>query len=273
MVIWQNFYTKQRIGGNQRGVALGPILFIIAILAILAAAIATGSGAFRASTNDENAKAMAELILNNCRDFQNALQVMQAQSSCDITKMDFTPKGGWPAGTTWNTADYTGGNGTNQSGNGQCAVFDPRGGGIQFKPLPKAALVADTTVGYTTAPGATKVNMDAFAGYPLLDGSDSIVGGSSLGSLVLGYTYLDSNVCTQINTLLKNNFSISSASTVYTHSMGSIYNNTNVGANDPTAPQTYTGHSPNVYAEGCAADYYGYASQNIYFYICPVVIR
>ena len=36
------------------GIAIGPILFIIAILAILAAAIAAGSGSFTAGTTSES---------------------------------------------------------------------------------------------------------------------------------------------------------------------------------------------------------------------------
>src|ERR1700683_3125066 len=54
------------IGGRfQRdaGIALGPILFIIAILALLAAAIAAGSGSFNASTNTEGNKVKASAIV------------------------------------------------------------------------------------------------------------------------------------------------------------------------------------------------------------------
>lgn len=45
------------------GIALGPILFIIAILAILAAAIAAGSGSFNASTNNEGNKAKSSAVI------------------------------------------------------------------------------------------------------------------------------------------------------------------------------------------------------------------
>jgi hypothetical protein len=45
------------------GIALGPILFIIAILAILAAAIAAGSGSFNASTTAEGNKTKASAII------------------------------------------------------------------------------------------------------------------------------------------------------------------------------------------------------------------
>ena len=47
----------------EAGIALGPILFIIAILAILAAAIASGPGSFNASTNTEGDKAKASAIV------------------------------------------------------------------------------------------------------------------------------------------------------------------------------------------------------------------
>ena len=45
------------------GIALGPILFIIAILAILAAAIAAGSGSFNASTAADGNKAQASAVI------------------------------------------------------------------------------------------------------------------------------------------------------------------------------------------------------------------
>jgi hypothetical protein len=45
------------------GIALGPVLFIIAILVILAAAIAAGSGSFNASTNTEGNKAKASALI------------------------------------------------------------------------------------------------------------------------------------------------------------------------------------------------------------------
>jgi len=45
------------------GIAIGPILFIIAILAILAAAIAAGSGSFTSPTASESAKTKASAII------------------------------------------------------------------------------------------------------------------------------------------------------------------------------------------------------------------
>ena len=45
------------------GIAIGPILFIIAILAILAAAIAAGSGSFTGGTAAESAKTQASALI------------------------------------------------------------------------------------------------------------------------------------------------------------------------------------------------------------------
>lgn len=54
--------VKARFPRNA-GIALGPILFIIAILVILAAAIAAGSGSFNASTTNEGNKAKASSLI------------------------------------------------------------------------------------------------------------------------------------------------------------------------------------------------------------------
>jgi hypothetical protein len=121
---------------------------------------------------------MAETVITSCDDYTRALQYMVMHNGCDETKLDWTPNGrGWPIGSTWNNADYTGGNGTNQAGNGQCAMFDPRGGNMQFKPLPAAALATPKTGAYTSGPGTQQdggVNEDAFAGYPVFRGDTCI---------------------------------------------------------------------------------------------------
>jgi len=45
------------------GIAIGPILFIVAILAILAAAIAAGSGSFTSGTTSESAKTQSSALI------------------------------------------------------------------------------------------------------------------------------------------------------------------------------------------------------------------
>jgi hypothetical protein len=48
---------------SSAGIAIGPILFIIAILAILAAAIAAGSGSFTAGTSNESTNTKASALI------------------------------------------------------------------------------------------------------------------------------------------------------------------------------------------------------------------
>src|SRR5580692_5056365 len=48
---------------SDAGIAIGPILFIIAILGILAAAIAAGSGSFTSSTTNESDKTKAAALI------------------------------------------------------------------------------------------------------------------------------------------------------------------------------------------------------------------
>ncbi len=56
-------YQPFGFGSSQSGIAIGPILFIIAILAILAAAIAAGSGSFTTTTSSESAKTIASGLI------------------------------------------------------------------------------------------------------------------------------------------------------------------------------------------------------------------
>ncbi len=49
---------------SQAGIAIGPILFIIAVLGILAAAISAGSGSFSTSTTGESHKAKAVALID-----------------------------------------------------------------------------------------------------------------------------------------------------------------------------------------------------------------
>lgn len=90
---------------GKRGIAIGPILFIIAILGILAAAIAAGSGSFTTSTTTESnrtkAAAMIQIgqilqtgfdrLLGAGTDFDDIIiDPVQTASSVDL----FSPNGG-----------------------------------------------------------------------------------------------------------------------------------------------------------------------------------
>jgi len=202
---------------HQSGIALGSILFILAIIAFLAAAIAAGSGGFNANTGTENAKAMAETLITSCDDYSRALQMVTMNNGCDPTAIDWTPDGGYPTGSTalWQHGDYTGGNGTNRAGNGQCALFDPRGGGMIFKPYPSTALASPKTGAYTAENGGWAgndggVNEDAYGGYPLIFGEYCLPGLGTCplittganGTISMYVQYINYATCQQINKAL-----------------------------------------------------------------------
>lgn len=276
--------VKLRTRIYQSGIALGPILFIIAVLAILAAAIAAGSGAFSSSTSTEGDKAMAQVIINTCDDYQRALNLMLS-NGCNEASIDWTPNGGLPAGLTMTgvSLDGTGGNGTNIAGSGQCAMFDPRGGGLLWKPIPTAAMMTNFSTVYTG---------DSFvlAGLPVIQGTmclygkgicgPSVASSASNGAILAFIFGISKSVCSQINSLLglsSINISVSSLGKNLSYSVfnsgHSGYVRTNGGPVSPVGPAT-TSSAPVGVSGACLGDYdAGYPVIAGYTYVCPVMIR
>ncbi len=93
---------------HQAGIALGPILFIIAILAVLAAAISAGSGSFNGSTNSEGNKAKASALIQIGDNLKIGMDRLTMENSVAFN--------GWTTSPTNTTA-------TND-------LFSPTGGGI-----------------------------------------------------------------------------------------------------------------------------------------------
>jgi len=108
---------------GQAGIAIGPILFIIAILAILAAAIAAGSGSFTAPTAGESAKTKAAGLISVGESLKIGMDRLTVSN------------GATPSGSTAFVLDPT-------STSSQYDLFSPTGGGIA---PPSAALAANVT--------------------------------------------------------------------------------------------------------------------------------
>lgn len=168
---------KQRTLNNQDGIALGPILFIIAILAILAAAIAAGTGEFSANTKTESAKAMAEVLIQKAEDFKSAFQNMN--TNWDVSQFDVTSNTGFVYGNPQPNAACT---------DSSCHLFNPSGGGVNATPLPPSFSASNSrwlgtgttiTIRYGRFPGV---------------GSNS--------SIFVEFLDLDPNVCAAIDNLL-----------------------------------------------------------------------
>ena len=102
---------------NQRGIVIGPILFIVAILAVLAAAIAAGSGEFNSDISAVSAKAQASAILEYANEVKFAVDRVLAKG-CTDTEISFE------------NPIVSGYENPNAPSDKSCHVFDVNGGGI-----------------------------------------------------------------------------------------------------------------------------------------------
>jgi hypothetical protein len=101
------------------GIAIGPILFIIAVLGILAAAIAAGSGSFSTSTTGESNRTRAAAIVEIGQNLKAAFDRVMG-TGVDIANVDVNPN---------NTS-------------GEYSLFSSTGGGAS---PPSATLAATAT--------------------------------------------------------------------------------------------------------------------------------
>ncbi len=101
------------------GIAIGPILFIIAILGILAGAIAAGSGSFTASTNSEGSRAKASAVIEIGQALKFGFERL-INNGVDLSNIDTDPL------STSSTS----------------ALFSPVGGGIS---APSVTMANDPT--------------------------------------------------------------------------------------------------------------------------------
>ncbi len=131
---------------NQSGIAIGPILFIIAILAILAAAIASGSGSFTSSTAGESNRTKAAGLIQVAESLKIGMDRLTIE------------QGGTPSGVSTFTINPTNTTGTYD-------LFSPTGGGIAPPPASLAAVPNSDTWHYLTGqfPGMGTAAVDYFA--------------------------------------------------------------------------------------------------------------
>ena len=111
---------------NQCGIAIGPILYIVAILAVLVSAIAAGSGEFNGDISAVSAKAQASAILGYAHEVKLGVDRVIAKG-CTDTQISF----GNPF-----VSGYTN---PNAPADKSCHVFDVNGGGIVWKNPPIGA--------------------------------------------------------------------------------------------------------------------------------------
>ena len=118
---------------HQRGIAIGPILCVVAILAVLASAIAAGSGAFNGDTSTVRSKAIAVALLEYADNVKMAVDRLLAKG-CLETEISFEN----------DFVTYDGGyTNPNAPSDKSCHVFDPNGGGIVWKDPPQEVVYND----------------------------------------------------------------------------------------------------------------------------------
>jgi hypothetical protein len=186
---------KRRLA-NDHGIAIGPILFIVAVLGILAAAITAGSGAFNTNTKKENAGAMAAAIIDYVQGVDVGVEIVAAKGYPD-TEISFQ----LPSGplTIWG-----GGNWTSDTANANCTTTDCKvyytgGGGAFPNAMPPSAF--DTTIlstaGWGCAPG-TAYYRSCVVPWTYQVGIRD-VGGDTTPDLALLFMALNKNVCIKLN--------------------------------------------------------------------------
>ena len=173
---------------HQRGIAIGPILFVVAILAVLASAIAAGSGAFNGDISAISAKAQASAILEYANEVKFAVDRVLAKG-CKDTEISFE------------NSIISGYVNPNAPSDKSCHVFDVNGGGIVWKKPPA------NTSGY--AEGLFYSGHHGFVGTSLPLG-----GINPTQDLILFFPNITKDVCEEINMLILSNSSIPSFSTL-----------------------------------------------------------
>jgi len=170
---------------NSKGIAIGPLLFIIAIIAILAAAIAAGSGSYTAGTSTESATTSAQALIQYADQLKTAVQYVTLQNNCQDVQLKFQSAN------------------ANAPADHSCDIFDPRGGNILDQ-------------NFTNLPGAfdsTKAtnNLNWWGTYGHFDqeygSAVTGVGNQSNAQLLFDVHDVSLATCTAINTILQYNVS------------------------------------------------------------------
>jgi type II secretory pathway pseudopilin PulG len=113
---------------RESGIAIGPILFIIAILAILAAAIAAGSGSFTSGTTNESNSTKASAIIQIGDNLKVGMDRLFMENQVPFANVDtnvantsgnnqlFSPTGGGITPPAWSMANSPSTDGTSTTG-------------------------------------------------------------------------------------------------------------------------------------------------------------
>ncbi|QQR68726.1 MAG: hypothetical protein IPI58_07755 [Alphaproteobacteria bacterium] len=178
--------------GPESGIAIGPILYIVAILAVLASAIAAGSGVFSGDNSAISAKAQAAAILEQANEVKFAVDRVLAKGCAD-TQISFEN----PIVSGYVNPDAP--------ADKSCHVFDVNGGGIVWK-KPSADIYSAVMTGFTNGlwvyHGHLCVGGVGSATRNYSGGGTTCRGDASPTSLVMATHSIKPSVCDALNTML-----------------------------------------------------------------------
>ncbi|QQR69282.1 MAG: hypothetical protein IPI58_00935 [Alphaproteobacteria bacterium] len=165
---------------HQRGIAIGPILYIVAILAVLVSAIAAGSGSFNSDTSAVKAKAQATAILGYAHEVKFAVDRVLGKG-CTDTQISFENNV---------VSGYTNPNAPSDK---SCHVFDVSGGGVVLQKPPEGANKILDGGGFWTTDYVPYI-IGGYAAIPNI--------GTNSNELVLYLPISEQKLCAAINNIL-----------------------------------------------------------------------
>lgn len=119
--------------GNDSGIAIGPILFVIAVLGLLAAAVAAGSGSFSTSSSKESAQAMASTVMDYMQQVDNGVALVLGRGYSEEQLSFELPSG--PL-TLWAGGDWASETENSNCSSNACRVYYTGGGGVLPRAMP-----------------------------------------------------------------------------------------------------------------------------------------
>ncbi len=193
----QDFRHKNPSLYRQSGNALWFILVAIALLAALTLTITRNSGKVADNLDDEQARVIAERIARDMTSYAAAVDRLRAINGCGEEELSFEASvvenivPGFtdnPRSPTTGPRAYT------------CHLFDKRGGGMAYLPLPDGATTPDAfgdqaKVGYffTAANSVNGVGPESVT---------ETICASNCGDLVVGTSGINDSVCAAYNSLI-----------------------------------------------------------------------
>ncbi len=185
------YFTIMKFTKNN-GIAIGPILFVVAILAALSAAITAGSGSFNSSTVTQQDRLDAQSLLEVAENVGRGVDRVMGNGCRDNQISFYSDALSEPQNP-------------NAPADGRCHVFLPQGGGIN--PPQRISGIdtnAATLQAFADYSGANKIQpgIAAFSGIFQVVGHGTSTPASSASELVMLVVPLRSGVCTAINQML-----------------------------------------------------------------------